>query len=132
MGRDFIAGNYLDRIPNIATICPNVIRYNSVNKAMSKTTIRVVARVVALPEKVDEVKSILLALIEPTRQEKGCIAYELLQNQSDPTDFTFVEEWESQKLLNEHLNSAHLAQASSQLNGWIAAEPDIRVYQLLA
>ena len=99
---------------------------------MSKTTIRVVARVIALPEKVDKVKSILLALIEPTCQENGCITYELLQNQADPTDFTFVEEWESQDLLNEHLNSAHIAQASSQLNGLIAAQPDIRVYQLLA
>lgn len=99
---------------------------------MSKTTIRVVARVVALPEKVDQVKSILLALIEQTRPEKGCITYELLQNQSDATDFTFVEEWESQALLNEHLNSTHITQASSQLNGLIAAEPDIRIYQLLA
>lgn len=99
---------------------------------MSKITIRVVARVVAFPKKVDEVKSILLELIEPTCQEKGCITYELLQNQADPTDFTFVEEWESQELLNEHLNSAHISQASSQLNGLIAAEPDIRVYQLLA
>lgn len=99
---------------------------------MSKTTIRVVARVVAILEKVDEVKSILLEIIEPTRQEQGCITYELLQNKADPTDFTFVEEWESQALLNEHLNSAHIAQASSQLNGLIATEPDIRVYQLLA
>jgi quinol monooxygenase YgiN len=99
---------------------------------MSKTTIRVVARVVALTDTVEEVKSVLLALIEPTRQEEGCIVYELLQNQDDPTDFTFVEEWESQALLNVHLNSPHLAQADSQLDGLLAAQPDIRVYQLLA
>jgi quinol monooxygenase YgiN len=99
---------------------------------MSKTTLRVVARVVALPDKIEEVKSILLGLIEPTRKEKGCIVYELLQNQANPTDFTFVEEWESQELLDAHLASVHLAEASSQLNGLIAAEPDIRLYQLLA
>jgi quinol monooxygenase YgiN len=58
---------------------------------MSKTTIRVVARVVALPDKVEEVKSVLIGLIEPTRKEDGCIIYELLQNHADPTDFTFVE-----------------------------------------
>jgi quinol monooxygenase YgiN len=99
---------------------------------MSKTTIRVVARVVALPDKVEEVKSVLLGLIEPTRKEQGCIVYELLQNQADPTDFTFVEEWETQALLEAHLASAHIEEAESQLNGLIAAEPDIRLYQLLA
>ena len=99
---------------------------------MSKTTIRVVARVVALPDQVEEVKSVLLGLIEPTRKEQGCIVYELLQNQADPTDFTFVEEWETQALLEAHLASAHIEEAESQLNGLIAAEPDIRLYQLLA
>ncbi|HEY9795065.1 MAG TPA: putative quinol monooxygenase [Leptolyngbyaceae cyanobacterium] len=99
---------------------------------MSKTTIRVVARVVALPDKVEEVKSVLLGLIEPTRKEEGCIVYELLQNQADPTDFTFVEEWETQALLEAHLASAHIEEAESQLDGLVAAEPDIRLYQLLA
>lgn len=99
---------------------------------MSKTTVRVVARVVALSEKVEEVKSVLIGIIEPTRQEDGCIVYELLQNQDDPTDFTFVEEWESQSLLDAHLASPHIAAADSQLDGLVAAEPDIRVYQLLA
>ena len=99
---------------------------------MSKTTIRVVARVVALSDQVEEVKSVLLGLIEPTRKEEGCIVYELLQNQADPTDFTFVEEWESQALLEAHLASAHIEEAESQLNGLVAAEPDIRLYQLLA
>ncbi len=46
--------------------------------SMTKTTIRVVARVVALADKVDELKLVLMRLIEPTRQEKGCIIYELL------------------------------------------------------
>jgi quinol monooxygenase YgiN len=98
---------------------------------MSKTTIRVVARVVSLPDKVEEVKSILTGLIEPTRKEDGCIVYELLQNHEDSTDFTFVEEWESQALLDVHLASTHIKEAGSQLEGSIAAEPDIRVYRLL-
>jgi quinol monooxygenase YgiN len=55
-----------------------------------------------------------------------------LQNQADSTDFTFVEEWETQALLEAHLASAHIEEAESQLNGLIAAEPDIRLYQLLA
>lgn len=99
---------------------------------MSKTPIKVVARVTALPEKVEKVKLILLSLIEPTTQETGCITYELFQNQVDLTDFTFVEEWESLDLLNTHLASVHISQATAQIEGLIATEPDIRIYQQLA
>ncbi len=62
---------------------------------MTNQTVRVVARIVALLEKVEAVKAVLLGIIEPSRQDQGCIKYELLQNHSDPTDFTFVEEWAS-------------------------------------
>jgi hypothetical protein len=60
---------------------------------MSNAIVKVVARLVALPEKAESLKAILSGLIDPTRAEKGCLRYELLQNQADPTDFTFVEEW---------------------------------------
>jgi len=99
---------------------------------MSKTTLRVVARLAAFPDKVAELKSLLLSVIEPTRKEKGCIKYELLQNQADPTDFTFVEEWESAALLELHLGSTHIQDAVQQLEGLAVGPPDIRRYELLA
>lgn len=98
---------------------------------MSETTVRVVARVVALPDKVEQVKSVLLQIIEPTRQEQGCISYELLQNQQEPRDFTFVEEWENDALLQVHLASAHIHEAGKKLKGLVVGEPDIRVYRLI-
>lgn len=99
---------------------------------MSKPTVRVVARLVAYPDTVEELKALLLSIIEPTRQEAGCIQYDLLQNQSDPTDFTFVEEWESNGLLDAHLASPHIQAAIARLNGIAAAPPDIRRYEQLA
>jgi quinol monooxygenase YgiN len=99
---------------------------------MSNQTIRVVARIVALPNKVEALKAVLLELIEPTRQENGCIKYELLQNQFDPTDFTFVEEWTSHEALNIHLDSPHLQAGVAKLESLVAAAPDIRRYELLA
>jgi len=99
---------------------------------MTNQTLRVVARLVALPDKVEELKALLLGLIEPTRQEAGAIKYELLQNQSDPTDLTFVEEWVSAEALDNHLASPHLQAAVAKLEGLVAAPPDIRRYHLLA
>jgi quinol monooxygenase YgiN len=99
---------------------------------MTNQTIRVVARMIALPDKVEELKAVLLELIEPTKKEPGAIKYELLQNQSDPTDFTFVEEWTSDQALNTHLDSPHLQAGAAKMEPLLAATPDIRRYHLLA
>ncbi|MDF5716376.1 MAG: putative quinol monooxygenase [Rhizonema sp. NSF051] len=99
---------------------------------MTNPTLRVVARFVALPEKVEALKAVLLELVEPTRHEAGCIKYELLQNQSDPTDLTFVEEWTSHDALNTHLVSAHMKAVGAKLEGLVVAEPDVRQYNLLS
>jgi quinol monooxygenase YgiN len=95
---------------------------------MPEESLRVVARVKALPDKVDAVRSVLLKLIEPTRKEEGCVVYELLQNQADPTDFTFVEEWQSASSLDRHAASDHVKDATEKLRGVIAKAPDIRKY----
>ncbi len=98
---------------------------------MLPPSLRVVARIVADPAHVAEVRSLLNELIEPTRNEAGCILYELLQNKSDPTDFTFVEEWESDDALDAHAASAHLRSVSARLAPLIAAPVDIRRYSVV-
>ncbi|CAD5923347.1 Putative monooxygenase Rv0793 [Planktothrix tepida] len=90
--------------------------------------LKVIARVVALPDKIEPLKAVLLALVEPTRQESGCLQYDLLQNQEDLTDFTFVEEWESLQHLQNHLASVHIQTALTQIEGLVASPPDIRCY----
>jgi quinol monooxygenase YgiN len=95
---------------------------------MPEDSLRVVARIKALPDQVDTIRTILLELIEPTRKEVGCVVYELLQNKADPTDFTFVEEWESGSCLDSHAASAHLKDATEKLRGVMAEAPDIRRY----
>ena len=91
-------------------------------------TIRVVARIEALPNKVTEVRELLVALVEPTRKEPGCIAYELPQNQKRPTDFTFVEEWTSEEALAAHANSDHLKALGPKLRPITTVSPDVQVY----
>lgn len=95
---------------------------------MPNSTLRVVARLIALPGQVESLQKVLSNLVEPTRQEDGCLKYELLQNKTDPTDFTFVEEWTTEAALETHLASKHIQTAINQLDGLIAAEPDIRRY----
>lgn len=98
---------------------------------MAKETLRVVARTIARPDKVEELQSVLVALVEPTRQEAGCILYELMQNQEDPTDFTFIEEWESPAALQAHFETPHFKEAISKLDNLIAMPGDIRRYSVV-
>ena len=99
---------------------------------MAIDSLRVVAIVTALPDKADELKSILLGLIAPTRAEAGCLSYQLLQNNSDPSEFVFVEEWTSDAALDEHMTTPHLQNAVTRGQTLFAKAPDIRRYSLLA
>lgn len=99
---------------------------------MTQSPLRVVAHLVALPDQVETLKALLLTLIIPTRQEPGCLQYELYQNQTDPTDFTFVELWENEEFLASHLQSSHIQEALGQLDGLVLHPPDIRRYQALS
>ena len=99
---------------------------------MPAMSLRVVARIKAKSETVSEVRELLSSLVEPTRKESGCIIYELLQNTEDPTDFTFVEEWESEAVLECHLASDHLKAIGPKLEPFVAEPPDIRKYSFVS
>jgi quinol monooxygenase YgiN len=98
---------------------------------VAENSLRVVARIVANTDSVDQVRSILSGIVEPTREESGCISYELLQNRSDPTDFTYVEEWSDEAAMDAHLATEHIKHALSKLAGLLASEPDIRKYSVV-
>jgi quinol monooxygenase YgiN len=95
---------------------------------MPSNPLRVVARIKAKSETVSEVRELLSSLVEPTRKEFGCVSYELLQNREDPTDFTFVEEWESEGALESHAASDHIKAIGPKLRPFVADAPDIRTY----
>jgi quinol monooxygenase YgiN len=92
---------------------------------------RVVARVQANADQVEAVRQILVGLIQPTRDEPGCMNYMLLQNEGDPTDFTFVELWRDAAAFKAHLETAHFKSAAERLNGLTRAAPDIRRYHVV-
>lgn len=95
-------------------------------------SLRVVARFIAKPDRIDDLKALLLSVIEPTRQERGCIEYELFQNQNNPADFTFVEAWESAEALDAHLAMPYIQAGIAQLPDLVAQPGEISRYDRLA
>ena len=71
-------------------------------------TLTIVANIKAKAEKVELVKSELLKLIDITRAEKGCINYDLHQDNDNPSHFLFYENWESRDLWQAHMDNQHL------------------------
>lgn len=95
------------------------------------TTLRVIARVKARSDYVAQVRDVLRALVDATRQESGCLSYELLQNNSDPTEFVFVERWANAQAEQAHFVTPHLLSALKQLVGLLASEPQIGRYGVI-
>ena len=98
---------------------------------MARNVLGVVARIVAKPESVNVVREGLTSLLEPTRMEVGCILYELMQNEVDPTDFTFYEEWTSAAALDAHAQSEHIRTTFAQLGEHLQAPADVRRYSYI-
>lgn len=73
------------------------------------TKLTIVAKIEAKKDRVDLIKSELIKLIEPTRNEEGCIQYDLHQDNNNPEIFIFYENWKSRELWQRHMNNDHLA-----------------------
>lgn len=82
----------------------------------------VVAEMTAKPGKEDELRQALVALVAPTRNEQGCVQYDLHAATDDPGRFVFYENWTSREMLDLHLASAHL-KAFGELAPGLLAEP---------
>ena len=87
--------------------------------------IDVVALITAKPGSEDAVREALSELVEPTRDEEGCINYHLTVSAADPTVFVTVERWRSQEDLDAHMRTPHIAAAFAAAGEHLAAPPAI-------
>lgn len=85
---------------------------------MPKLTI--VANIHAKPDQVDLVRAELEKLVPITRVEKGCIQYDLHQDNENPAHFLFYENWESRELWQTHMNAPHLSAYMEATDGAVA------------
>ncbi|MEF8714937.1 MAG: putative quinol monooxygenase [Accumulibacter sp.] len=85
--------------------------------------IRIMARITARSGRENELRSVLQDLLGPSRQESGCMSYELFQNQDDPLEFVTVEQWTDPAAADAHLASAHVATAITLASELLAQPP---------
>ncbi|HGF5258546.1 TPA: putative quinol monooxygenase [Vibrio parahaemolyticus] len=95
----------------------------------SKVT--VVASFVAKEGQIENLKNALMALIEPTRREEGCIRYDLQQSIENAAKLTMLEEYQNQSALDYHNGQPYLANLINQLDT-LAESADIETYLTIA
>ncbi len=76
-----------------------------------------VAEVKAKVGEEENVKKALVAMVAPTREEPGCLCYNLHQSKVDPTKFMFYEQWASQEALDTHGKTPHMAAMRQAIDG---------------
>jgi len=69
--------------------------------------IEVISKIVAKKDKVDELIAVFKEMIEPTKEEKGYIKYEMYQDIKEPDTLIVLEQWEGQDDFDNHCKSRH-------------------------
>lgn len=82
----------------------------------------------------DEVAARIVAsgAVEHTRQEPGCVAYELSRELDAPDRFVAYEAWRDLAALESHLATTHFAELGAALQGLLAGAPGLRILSPLS
>lgn len=73
----------------------------------------------------------LSALLDPTRQEAGCIQYDLHRSTDDPGIFVFYETWNSRQDLEAHLEMPYLQGLLGKVEDLFVEAPQINLLEKL-
>ncbi|QNH75943.1 antibiotic biosynthesis monooxygenase [Pseudomonas protegens] len=84
--------------------------------------LKVIAEDFIPPEHLDTVRPWYAELVEKTRQEPLCIAYDLFVDQKDPGHFIFVEQWPDRAALDAHCQTEHFTRLVPQINAFQCRE----------
>jgi quinol monooxygenase YgiN len=77
---------------------------------MSAPLLTIVARIKAKPGMEERMRQDLLSVIAPTREEAGCITFDLLIDKNDPSIFVLYENWKDQAALDAHFQQPYVKQ----------------------
>jgi len=97
-----------------------------------RTGLTVIAYLTAKTGREDQVREALLDLVAQTRNEKGCVNYDLHQSRENPSDFAIYENWHEATDLDAHAKSAQV-QAFNRVAGHLLKCPaEIRKWSMIS
>jgi quinol monooxygenase YgiN len=91
----------------------------------------VIATIMARPDAVTDLRQALGTLVQATRQEPGCLRYDLLQNRENPVHFVMNETWEDEAALTAHQQTVHLRDYAGYAAPLLAEPMSVLVFRTL-
>jgi quinol monooxygenase YgiN len=85
-------------------------------------SLTVVAECLAAPGQEDRLRTALEAMIEPSLDEPGCLAYRPYVDPNEPARMVIVEQWTGRTALDAHFETPHFHHVRAVLDQ-ILAEP---------
>lgn len=90
----------------------------------------VIAYFYARPEKQQDLEKILQDFVVQTRQEPGCVNYDLHQGDDDPNVFVFYENWRSHGDWDLHNQKPFLKSFLDKRTDYLTKEIEVRTYTM--
>ncbi|MGL3000536.1 putative quinol monooxygenase [Flavobacterium sp. RSSB_23] len=75
------------------------------------------------PENIEELRHILLDMVDKSKSEKACIQYELHQDRNDKSLFIFHEVWENQVGFDLHNQQNYIQSFFQKSKSLLQEEP---------
>jgi quinol monooxygenase YgiN len=93
--------------------------------------VHIIARAVALDNKIDALREALRGMLTPTHAEPGCQRYDLYESNT-PGRFYFYETWESCEALDQHIASSHFKELQTKLGGLLQGELEVNTLRMVS
>ena len=65
-----------------------------------------------------------------SRNEPGCVRYQVCQDTENENSIVFVEEWQSQDALDAHFASPHIAEFMAAVPAAIVEPPEVKFHTI--
>jgi quinol monooxygenase YgiN len=77
------------------------------------------------PERRRDLLETMRGMLEPARVERGCLSYRLYEDVEDRNTFVLMEEWETQKDLENHIRTDNQRRLLALMD-LLSREPELR------
>ena len=93
--------------------------------------ITIVAKKLIKQGKLEEFKALAEKLINESRKEEGCIAYNLYEDINNPYILTFIEEWKSEEDIKLHNITEHFTSIVPQFTDLQEGKTEVNLYRII-
>ncbi|MDP6964021.1 MAG: putative quinol monooxygenase [Planctomycetota bacterium] len=92
----------------------------------------IIAEMKANPGKREQVADVLEKMLQPSRNEQGCISYRFFYSHDDSDVILFYEQWRDMAAIKFHFETEHFQQLKPQLDGLLSGDPKIEIFEATA